>query len=53
MEKLKQAIEILNGVSENVWAMLIVCLSIALFIKGQSAAGGTLVSGGLALFQRK
>ncbi len=53
MDKAKRAIELLNGVSENVWAMVILCLAIALFAKGQSAAGGTLVSGGLALFQRK
>lgn len=53
MEKIKQAVEITNSISENVWAMLILCLSVVLFVKGQSAAAGTLVSGGLALFQRK
>ncbi len=53
MEKLRQAVEITNAVSENVWAMLILVLAVALFVKGQTVAGGTLASGGLALFQRK
>lgn len=53
MEKLKQAVELTNLISENVWAMLILCLSVILFLRGHNAAAGTLVSGGLALFQRK
>ena len=53
VEKTKQAVEIMNSISENVWAMVILCLSVVLYVKGQSAAAGTLVSGGLALFQRE
>ncbi len=53
MEKAKQAVEILNGVSENVWAVLMVVLAIGLVLKGQAAVGGTLITGALALFQRK
>ena len=53
MEKLKQLVEIVNGVGENVWAVVMVVLAIGLVLKGQSAAGGTLITGALALFQRK
>ena len=53
MGKVKELVEIVNGVGENVWAVLMVGMAIVLFWKGQSAAGGTLMTGGLALFQRK
>ncbi|GAC1649244.1 MAG: hypothetical protein NVS9B15_08370 [Acidobacteriaceae bacterium] len=36
-----------------VWEVLMVVLAVGLVLKGQNAAGGTLITGALALFQRK
>ena len=53
MDKLKQILELLNGLSENCWAMLILSFALVLFLRHEQAAAGTLVTGALAIFQRK
>lgn len=53
MEQFKKLIEVTNDVHENVWAMLMILCAIGLACKGQQAIGGTLITGALAVFQRK
>lgn len=51
MAIMKAVVDALNSIRSNVWAVALICVGVALILKGHPQEGGSLLTGAFAVFR--